>query len=375
MAEVLRKNIDTEPAPFSYTTQEYTDLVRAVDEAFEGNHEITYVPFTDEQRIEGLEHLHYMDREGLNETMARADIIICIGRDEELNPDYTDQYPEHNIILPPSARSNVDTCVELFKLAQKNENGDVAMIVTGRVNNRQIRMILALPLIAELIGIRAEDAYHIPEAQFEKRLEALTPEFIDELLRQEPEDDELAANYRALKSFLSDENPIQEIMRAYRDNPRMPESRLMLERAAKAGVPLENLHEEDGSVDTISSLVNVGFMLDSMSEFHKDRGLRVVIVAGSDHLPRTSWLADHILPDDVEITCVESDPALSEEGYIKSCERERLSFLKGSKWISGTRKLDELDQIVEAGYFGANYKDAKQIAREVAEQKASTGQR
>ena len=363
--------IETNKPGIEYTSEEYVSLMKEVDNALLPHHDITYVPLTKEQVLDTAEHIHYVDREKLPDIMATADIILIVGRDNEADPAYKENNPEHNIKLTPSALSNVDTSVELFNLAQKSGNTDVALIGAGRMNNRGIRMMFALPLIAEHIGLNAEDVYHIPEAQFKKLLEEnLSPEELKKMI-DAPHDPSLDANYRALASLLDTDNMTEDIFDAYQKYPRLPESRLMLERAAAAGVPLENIYEEEGSVDTISNFVNTAHMLGSLNMLQKQReDLNVVVVAGSDHLPRTTWIADHVLPDNIKITCVESDPRLNQEDYDKSCDREHMSFLKGSKWIGGTRDLKELEAIVEAGYFGANYKDTAQIAREVAQQKS-----
>jgi hypothetical protein len=57
------------------------------------------------------------------------------------------------------------------------------------------------------------------------------------------------------------------------------------------------------------------------------------------------------LPDGIEVVFVESDASLSAEAYAASCAREEQSFQKGSNWIGGTRELDEIEAITQAGYF------------------------
>jgi hypothetical protein len=109
----------------------------------------------------------------------------------------------------------------------------------------------------------------------------------------------------------------------------------MVERAVDLGVPSEAIFEEDGAVDTISNFVFTAEMLDNVDELKNSDVKRIVVVAGSDHLPRATWLADHILPDGVEIVGIESDPALTAETYAESCTRELNSFRKGSNWIGG----------------------------------------
>jgi hypothetical protein len=140
----------------------------------------------------------------------------------------------------------------------------------------------------------------------------------------------------------------------------------MVERAVELGVPLEAILEEDGAVDTITNLLFIRQMLEAREAEGHAAVKNVVIVAGSDQLPRTTWIANHILPDGVEITCVESDPALSPEAYAVSCEREEASFLRGSNWIGGTRDPQKLEKIVEKGYFGVDRVDAKELAQHVA---------
>lgn len=149
----------------TYNTTEYRSLVGEVDAKLVPNHTIIYVPFTTEQELAAPEHMHYARPEDLPDLMADADVIVAISRDEDLNPSYTDRYPDRNIVLPPSAESNVDKSAELFLIARQSNNEKIKFIATGRMHNRAIRMMRALPILAEAIGINAEDAYHTPEAR------------------------------------------------------------------------------------------------------------------------------------------------------------------------------------------------------------------
>lgn len=162
-------------------------------------------------------------------------------------------------------------------------------------------------------------------------------------------------------------------MQEYRNYPRISTSRLMTERAIELGVAPEDIYEEDGAVDTISNLVFTQEVLDVIENDREavpeqsGKGIEnLVIVAGSDHLPRTAWLADHILqPDSAKLTFIESEARLSPEAYAASCVRELGSFRKGSVWIGSTRDLAELEAIVEKGYFGKERAEASDLANAV----------
>lgn len=247
--------------------------------------------------------------------------------------------------------------------------------------------MLALPLIAEHIGLNPEDFYHTSEQRFRELLEAgFKRDAIGGLLEEDNPSIEQSAEHKALLAIYQDpkynasvpsedssdddlEKAMNAVWQEYKAYPRISTSRLMIERAAHLGIPKESILEEDGSVDTITSLINVAEMIKSNEDLQGSDIQKVVIVAGSDHLPRTMWIADHVLPDNIEIVCVESDPALSQSEYDESCMRELSSFKKGSQWIGGTRDLSKLTQITEAGYFGVNRKDAAELAREIAVQK------
>jgi predicted CoA-binding protein len=346
-------------------TPEYHSLMEAVDGKLAPHREITYVPFAPEQRLADPEHFEYGDRQDLPELMADVDVVVCISRDEMLTTGYTD--PDRNIDLTPSAYANVDTSVEVFKLARE-ANPDVQFISTGRMHNRAIPMMLALPAVAEFAGINAEDAYHIREEEFEKHLRAaFTPEEyaarMHELESTEEGESTKANLLSAMQTAVGKDVLVPSgdgteaeltaladaFLEAYKKYPRISTSRLMLEKAVKEGVPLEAMWEEDGAVDTITNLVNVAHMLESIEGLANTK--KIAVVAGSDHLPRTAWITDHILPDGIEVVFVESDASLSEEAYAASCAREEQSFQKGSNWIGGTRELDEIEAITQAGYF------------------------
>jgi hypothetical protein len=377
MSAAASRNELAENAP--YNTPEYAALVRGVDEETAGHHQLSYVPFSTGQQIDGIQHFSYESTGELQETLARTDAIICISRDEDLSATYTDQYPDRNISLTPSGEANVAKSVQLYHAAREQGNDHVQFIATGRMHNRAIGMMLSLPIVAEFAGINAEDAYHIPEKQFEILLDkAFTTGNIHKLPLDT--EGETAANTKALvKIFTASEHKAtipttassqeelneakQAFLAEYKKYPRMSTSRLMVERAHKLGVPLEDIHEEDGAVDTISSLVFTQKILESIAEQHGKPLEELVIVAGSDHLPRTAWIADHILqPDATKLTFVESEARLSPEAYTTSCIRELGSFIKGSAWIGGTRDPAEIEDIVEKGYFGKERQDASELA-------------
>ncbi len=354
-------------------TPEYRSLVEAVDRKIIPHRNMTYIPLVHEQQLEAPQNIQYGDRESLPAILAGVDAVICISRDEDLDPNYTDQYPDRNITLTPSGQANVATSVDLFHLA-KAENPDVKFISTGRMHNGAIPMMFALPTVAEFAGINGEDANHIPEAQFAARIRiAFTPEEYATRLHamfEAPDSSEALEYQRIKEEFLGsiqsvvgkdirvpDENATQEelaaaaeaLIGAYKKYPRISVSRLMLERAAQEGVPMEAIFEEDGAVDTITNLLHVADMLEHDEGLHNTK--KIAVVAGSDHLPRTMWITNHILPDGIEAVFVESDAALNKETYAASCIREEQSFAKGSNWIDGTRKRSEIEHKAHEGYF------------------------
>jgi uncharacterized SAM-binding protein YcdF (DUF218 family) len=192
------------------------------------------------------------------------------------------------------------------------------------------------------------------------------------LASRSTEDEVAKAHFGAINKILNDEDgqpkgdPVKLIINEYHKFPRRSAARLMMLRAEEKGVNPADISEEEGAVDTISNFL---YTIDVLNRLQEDNGrkiINVIVVAGSDHLPRTTWIADHLLPDDIKITSVESDPALSAEDYAKSCARELASFLKGSGWIGDTRNLNSISQKVEQGYFGANRKDTTKLAVEIA---------
>lgn len=357
--------------PINLASETYRHLVTEVDAGLAPHHDITYIPLKADQQPTEAKNIHYGTPDELEAKLAHTDAIICISRDEDLNPDYTDQYPDRNITLTPSGEANIDKAVELFHLARAQGNEDVTFVATGRMHNRAIRMMLALPVIAEAIGINAEDAYHTPQERFRQLLdEEFRPEALDNL-QLDMHDPQVAASRQAVDAILAsaseDQTPADAIWREYQRYPRITTSRLMLERAVERGIPLESIVEEDGAVDTISNMLNVAHMIAAGDPVAHKTITDVTIVAGSDHLPRTTWIADHILPGGITITSVEADPALSQEAYDASCVREAGSFRKGClSWISGTRDIHELDKLVEAGYFGVDRKESHELAHNIA---------
>lgn len=353
-----------------YLTPAYTDLLQMVHDRLVPNHEIQYLPHAGQPEISDMVNLTFATEAELPAIVSSADAIICISRDEERNPDYNEQYPDHNIVLTSCAKSNVDRSVELFRLARGTGNETAELVVTGRMHNRAIDMMVALPAVCEFIGINHEDAYYVSEASFRTLLERA--------LSRRPEDnpDVFAQTDQEIRDFaaglgivseaaLAPESNIRrtvadELTAAFAAYPRISTSRLMYERARAAGVPLESMYEEDNAVDTITNI------LYSLERLRETAAHHVVIVAGSDQLPRTMWIADHILPDGITITCVESDPTLNPNAYDASCVRERQSFLKGSQWIGGSRNPEDIDAVVDAGYFGPSRRTSAQVAAHVA---------
>lgn len=391
----------------------YKNLLLSVVPHINPERSLTYVPLDYTEQPAGVV-LPYMAK-GSSEfqrALQQTDAIICISRDEQSNPDYSDQYPERNIMLTPSGESNVRTSADLFLQATALGNNALRFISSGRMHNRAVRMMLALPLLADYIGINADEGHHIPQAQFVSRFASTftaenTEKITDRLLILPDisvnQDDHLlshiASSRQAIRQILEEAGirldtitaqPLdkQQIERArdailaeYTDYPRISTSRLMAERAIELGVTPSAVHEEDGAVDTITNILNVTSMFKTINGNHDfytnhtpeaSRDLtevkHVIIVAGSDHLPRIAWIADHILPEDIVITLVESQPSLTQQAFDASCARERLSFLKGMQWIGHTNNATQIESITEAGYFGTDRPSARQIAFRITQQ-------
>lgn len=104
-------------AETTHATPEYTALLHETSRNLPPNHNIVYVPFNSSQATDEAEHLTYATTGQLPELLRGADVVVSLSRDEAPTPNYTDQYPEYNITLTPSGRSNVDTSVALWELA------------------------------------------------------------------------------------------------------------------------------------------------------------------------------------------------------------------------------------------------------------------
>lgn len=394
-------------------SENYKSLLSTVAPHIDPERSLTYVPLSKNDEVSpGMQYMARSSSE-FQDLLQQADAIICISRDEQPEPNYTDQYPERNIVLTPSGESNVKTATDLFLQAATLGNNTLRFISTGRMHNRAVRMMLALPLLADYIGINAEDGHHIPQNQFVSRLSAaFTAENAAEIAKNllampyatEDQGDHLvshvASSRQAIRQILEEagvqidatasqslsaqqiDQAKASILKEYTDYPRISTSRLMAERAIELGVTPSAIHEEDGAVDTITNILNVASMLEAVNGNHDfgadhtpeaNRDLtgikRVVIVAGSDHLSRIAWIADHILPAEIAITLVESSPGLTQIEFDASCARERLSFLKGMRWIghaSGDTKLTEVEHTTDAGYFGVQRLSSNQLAADIS---------
>lgn len=394
-------------------SESYKSLLSTVAPHIDPERSLTYVPLRENDEVS--RGIQYMARDSseFEDVLQQADAIICISRDEQPDPSYTDQHPERNIILTPSGESNARTSAKLFLQATALGNDAVRFISTGRMHNRAVRMMLALPLLTDYVGINADDGHHVPQAQFAARFASMftveNAEVIGKTLLAVPElsvnqEDHLLSHVtssrQAIRQILEEagvqidatasqslsaqqiDQAKAAILKEYTDYPRISTSRLMAERAIELGVTPSAIHEEDGAVDTITNILNVASMLETVNgnldfdaehrqEANRDlTGIkRVVIVAGSDHLSRIAWIADHILPAEIAITLVESNPGLTQIEFDASCARERLSFLKGMQWIghaSGDTKLTEVEHTTDAGYFGVQRLSSNQLAADIS---------
>ncbi len=360
---------------YNLATPEYVTLMATLEDRLVPNHAISYLPLTHEQRVGEISHLRYLDEAAIGQTVRQADVIICLSRDEDPNTEYDDTQPSRNTVLTASSRANTGRAVDLYNLAKANGNENVRMIVTGRMHNRSVRTMLALPVVGEMLGVDMDTVIHLPERMLETLLKKqLTPEALGRLRHDKPDRD-TQIYYDALKSILGieigQELPVTEqavhaLIAELRQYPKLSTSQLMRERVLELGVDPSSLYEENGSFDTISSLLYTMAAIRLIEEKEGRPVANVVIVAGSDHLPRTTWIADHIMPDKVNITVVESNPGLNEETYKSSCTREQGSLIKGFNWIKDTRDLKVLRERVEKGYFGTQWKSAEQLAAEIA---------
>lgn len=113
-------------------------------------------------------------------------------------------------------------------------------------------------------------------------------------------------------------------MNNYRDivsHSHLSEARLLSEYVHALGVPARSIIEEDDAAHTVVDFLD-------LLRYKKDFSQRgVVIVATKDRMPRTAWFVDHILPEDIEVCLVESDPMLSRDQFNISCVREKKLLL------------------------------------------------
>lgn len=352
-------------------------MVKEVGESLTGKRKITYVPLRREQQETEQPYSNIEIAERVDDLLKEAGTIICIGRDSQLNPDYDEAYPERNIILTDSAESNIERTAGLYRKAKELGNNNLRIIATGRYNNRALDVEFAKPIIAEAAGVYEHEVAHMSVSELERLLvgtDVLTVK--DKMAEGEDE-----ASIMASKAFenillnqMVSDNPTNEevnqaLVRQFSAYPRISESTLMREIAISKGVPSEVIVEEADSVDTVSNMVNIAANEKAGSADYA--GLYdkpIVIVASEDHMPRTMWIADHVLPDGVDLIFVESDARLSsDEELYKSEERELKSFRKGKEWIGDTRDIDELETRVHKGYFSKHRRSAAQLAAAVRE--------
>lgn len=351
-----------------------------------GKRHITYVPFKEtEETYKGVT-MASLENEAVQEALKSTRAIICIGRDSQPNPEYDETQPERNIILTPSAQSNVEMSSGLYHEATWLGNEDVRIIATGKYNNRALDMENAKGIVGEAAGILEDDMIHVSESQLAKLLDGSdiiqAKDRVVERLIEAGDERGAAMARRAFESIMYKqkvaesadlEKMRQAMLCEFEKYPRMAEATLMREVAIEAGVPYSAIVEEADSVDTISNLVHI--VANEKAGAEDYQGIYdgpVVVVASRDHAPRTTWIVDHVLPDGVDVVIVESDPQLpDDETLVEAMERELRSSWLGKNWIGGTRDINELQKIVTKGYFSENRLTSEELAKKVQQQSAT----
>lgn len=345
-----------------------------VDRSLTGTREIYYLPR--QEHAEQYNNITTVRRgKEFYDLLSEAGFVICIGRDSQPNPMYDERKPEHNIILSDSAESNVCLASMLYHNMTALGNNDVRVIMTGRYNNRALDIEYARPIIAEAADTPLDLVSHLSVDLLQKFLEGKDILSAKERVASGDSPDESMMRL-ALKNILatqgvtedsSSEDIVGAVVRQFANFPRISESTLMRELAMNLGVPYGSIIEEPDSVDTISNIVNIVASAKAGSEDYKgifDKP--IVVVASEDHMKRTIGIVDHVLPNGVDVICVESDAALpNENALFESMLRELRSFLKGKNWIGDTRDIEELDKRVERGYFSQHRKSAAQLKADV----------
>lgn len=340
---------------------------------------ITYVPFVEDTAEYPNITMANREDQSVKEVLSRASRIICIGRDSQPNPDYDEAYPERNILLTNSAASNVELSSQLYHQAVDSGNENVRIIATGRYNNRALDMEFAKPIVGEAVGMYEDDVAHLSVGQLKHLLDGKDLLVAKEVVASGDSREEIMArvafgNILVNQGVDEDADPEevrQAIVRQFADFPRISESMLMREGALAAGVPGDRIIEEPDSVDTISNLVNI--VANEKAGAEDYRGMYdgpIVVVASMDHMPRTMWITDHVLPEGVEVLFVESDPRLPDDETLYAAEeRELNSYRKGKGWIGDApHDVDEIEKRVHKGYFSEHRKSAAQLAAAVKQQ-------
>ena len=124
---------------------------------------IIYVPYygVSEHLQQNCPDIVFTDRAGQEvvEAVAEADVIINIARGEEV-VEAEIGHPDRNVKLPPESLANTEMVGDLYLQAIESGNTNVQVIHTGRMNNKTIAMAIAMPVLAESMGLNYEDIIH-----------------------------------------------------------------------------------------------------------------------------------------------------------------------------------------------------------------------
>lgn len=312
-------------------SSEYSSLVNKINhELANSTRSMRYVPLRG-----GLQVSNIAEQVSAEVVARDLDTIICVGRSRLPNPEYNDTSSRGNYTLAASCISNTVRTAELYKTAGAQGNKP-EVISSGWMENKHLDTFLELPAIARQIGITVVSLCDLSVQDFRTHTDKLSlPEFEE-----------------------------HQLIDQFRRYPMDSEAVQMAQEMRLRGIPEESIYEEDESFDTITNF------LFCRERLERTGAKNIAVVATIDHLPRIMWLADYILPDDVAVSFVESEPLLSQEDFDATCQREHKSFLAGSKWLKSVpRDPESMLNLIYNGYLNPKTRrNAADIARNVATQ-------
>ena len=159
------KTQDAQDAYESYLTRVSDNLFTDPDYPERGprSRSIIYVPYRgfSEQLQQDCPEITFTDSNSpeVAGAVSAADFIVNIARGEEVI-EVEIGYPDRNVKLPPESLANTEMVGDLYLQAIESGNTNVQVIHTGRMNNKTIAMAIAMPVLAESMGLNYEDIIH-----------------------------------------------------------------------------------------------------------------------------------------------------------------------------------------------------------------------